>query len=135
ERDPADQMIDQLCRRHFVEPRTEDLRNDTADAVRLDPPIKYPGARFRICDSFGEQVMQLEHLDAALLHFEDEIVMVLLSLVDPEDVIEQKVAAIAGRQPLMRHPGPAHHNRSQFSNFGVNAEFMRHDAESSRWSI
>src|SRR5262249_5997109 len=106
----ADKVVDQFRRRHFVEPRTEDLRNNAADTVRRDPPIQDPGARVGIRDGFGKQVMQLEYLDATLLHLEHEIVVILLGLVHPEDIIEQKVAAIAGREPLMRQSWPTHHN-------------------------
>ena len=34
--------------------------------------------------------MEVQHLDAALLHLQHEVVVILLGLVDPDHVVEQQ---------------------------------------------
>src|SRR6516164_1838779 len=52
--------------------------------------------------------------------------MILLRLLYPDDVIEQQVAAIAGRKPLVRQAGPADHHGLQLADFRMNAKFPLH---------
>ena len=59
----------------------------------------------------GEQIVQLEHLDAALAHLQHEVVVILLRFVHPQHVVEQQIGAIARRQPLVRQARAADHAR------------------------
>ncbi len=61
--------------------------------------------------------MKLEYLDVPLLHLQNEVIVILLRLMHPDDVVEEQLTTIPGRQALMCEPRPAHHHRSQFSDF------------------
>ncbi len=97
-------------------------RQARPDVVRRDAPIEDPAARLLVGDRFGQQVVQFEHLDAALPHLEHEVVVVLLSLVHPEHVVEQQIGAIARRQPLVGQARAADQDRSQRADFTMNTE-------------
>ena len=45
--------------------------------------------------------MEFQNLDAALLHLQDEVVVVLLCFLNPDHIVEEQVMAIAWRQTLM----------------------------------
>ena len=49
--------------------------------------------------------MQVQHLDAALLHLQHEVVMILLRLVHPDHVVEQERMTIGGSETLMGKRG------------------------------
>ena len=53
----------------------------------------------------AEDLIQLEHLHIALLHLQNEVVVVRLRRVHPQHVIEQQLVAVPGRQALMRQAG------------------------------
>ena len=73
-----------------------------------------------------QQLVEIQHLDAALLHLQHEVVVVLLRLVHPDDVVEEQIVAVSWRQPLMRAPGRADHDRPQLAHFRMHAEFPCH---------
>ena len=93
-----------------------------ADGVRRDAPVEDEGARLLVLQRFGQQVVEIEHLDAALLHLQHEVVMVLLRLMDPDHVVEEQVVAVARRQPLMREARAADHDGPQLADFRMDAE-------------
>src|SRR5436190_15624693 len=72
-----------------------------------------------------------EHLDAALLHLQDEVVVILLRFMYPQHVVEEQFRAIAGRQPLMGQPRAADHDAAQRADFAMNTEPL-HDVSSKR---
>jgi hypothetical protein len=82
-------MLGQFRRRHLVQPGADKAGDGTPDGIGRDPPIENPGASYRVVKRLAQQVVQLEHLDVALFHFEHEVVMVLLRLVHPDDIVEQ----------------------------------------------
>ena len=47
----------------------------------------------------------MEDLDPALAHERHEGVVLLLRPVDPDDVVEQQLLGVAGRQPRCSRPG------------------------------
>ena len=61
--------------------------------------------------------MELEHLDATLLHFQREVVVILLRFVNPDDIVKEKIMAVAGGQPLVGQRRPADHDGPQFADF------------------
>ena len=79
---------------------------------------------FGVLQGLGQQVVQLEHLDAALLHLEHEIVVILLCFVDPDHIVEQQIVAIAGRQALMGERWPADHDGPQLADLRMNADLL-----------
>ena len=70
--------------------------------------------------------MQLEHLDAALLHLEHEVEVVLAGLLHPDDVVEQQVVGIAGSKPLVGQARPADHDGAKLADFRMDAELTLH---------
>jgi hypothetical protein len=78
--------------------------------------------------------VQVNNLDPALLHFEYEIVVVLLCFLHPHDVVKEQVMAIAGRQPLMSETGTADHNRPELSDLRMDTKCPFHTAPTwPRW--
>jgi len=80
------------------------------------------GKRFGILDGLRQEVVQIQDLDAALTHLQHEVVVVLLGLVDPDHVVEQQLAAVAGREPLVREAGPADHHGPELADLRVDTE-------------
>ncbi len=115
-------MLGELRRRNLGEPRAHDRGKAWADVVRRDPPIEDPCARLLVGHGLGQQVVQFEHLDAPLPHLEHEVVVVLLSLVHPEHVVEQEIGAISRRQPLVGQARATDQDRSQRADFAMNTE-------------
>src|SRR4029077_8135510 len=70
----ADEMVGQLGGRHCIQPGADCLRDNAPDAVWSYPPIENPSACFGIDDRLSQQLVQLQNLDPALLHFEGEVV-------------------------------------------------------------
>ena len=116
-----------LLRRQLVEPRPHGVRRSQANGIGRDAPVEHELAAVFGFQGFCEQIVQLEHFDTTLLHLQHEVVVVLLRLVHPQHVVEQKILAVAGREPLVREPGPTHHHRAQLANFRVNAECRHAD--------
>ena len=48
----------------------------------------------------AQQVLDVQHLDAALAHPGDELVVLPLRPLDPQDVVEQQLVVVARGQPL-----------------------------------
>ena len=61
------------------------------DVVRRDAAVEHPRARLLVRERLGEQLVQLEHLDVALAHLQDEVVVILLRLLHPQHVVEQQL--------------------------------------------
>ena len=127
DRDAADQEGRQLLRRQFVQPGTDERRVPMPTAFAVIRRSSTNLRASRILERLRQQVVQLEHLDAALLHLQHEVVVILLRLVHPDHVVEQQVVAIAGRQALMGERWPADHHGSQLADLRVNAE-LSHDS-------
>ena len=71
-------------------------RGAEADVVDGDAAVEHPGARLLVLERLGQQLVQVEHLDAALAHLQHEVVVVLLRLLHPEHVVEQQIVALPG---------------------------------------
>ena len=48
----------------------------------------------------GQEGLQQEHFHAVLLHPRDELVVLVLSALHPQNVVEQQVVVVARCQPL-----------------------------------
>ena len=117
-------MLCELGCRQLVEPCAENRRQAGPDVIGRNAPVEDPGTRLLLGERLGQQVVQLQHLDTALPHFQHEVVVVLLGFLHPEDVVEQQIRAVARRQPLMRKPGPADEHGPERSDFAVNSTFL-----------
>ena len=98
-----------------------------ADGVGRHAPVEDEGARLLVVQRFAEELREIEHLDAPFLHLRHEVVMVLARLVNPDDVVEQQIVAVAGGEPLMGAARRADHHRLQLSDLGVDAETASHE--------
>ena len=63
-----------------------------------------------------------EHLDAARPHLGDELVVLVLRPLDPQDVVEQQVVVVRRRQPLEAQVRAVDHDLAQLADLGVDAE-------------
>ena len=125
--DAADEMDGEPHGRHLIQPGAHDLHGGDPDGVGGDAAVEHELPRLRIVERRCQQVVQVQHLDPALLHLQHEVVVVLLRLVHPDDVVEQKVVAVAGSEALVRQRRPANQDGPQLADFRMHADF-RHDA-------
>src|SRR6185503_9099613 len=123
-RNPADQMIRELVGRHFIQPGPERLRCPQADCIGRDPAIEDEAPSLLALQGLPEQLVELQNLDSALLHLHHEIVVVLLRLLHPDHIVEEKVLAIPRRQALMGEAWAADHDGPQLAYLGVDAKLM-----------
>ena len=130
-RNTADQMIGQRGCRHGVEPRSYSHRRHAPDTVGCDPPIEQPAARLGTFQRLTQQFVELQNLDSALPHLEDEVEVILARFMHPKYVVEQQISTIARGQSLMRKSGTTDQHGSQFAYFRMNTELPFH-GESAR---
>ena len=89
----------------------------TPTVVLRDAAVKDELARLGDGHGFGQQLVQVQHLHAAFLHLQDEVVMVLLGLVHPDDIVEQQILAVARGQALVGKARAADHDGAELANF------------------
>jgi len=66
-----------------------------------------------------EQVLVVEHLDAALAHHRDERVVLPLCLMHPQHVVVQQLVLVVRRQPHQAQLRPVHDHLPQPADLGV----------------
>ena len=91
------------------------------DAVGGDLAVEDPLQGLGILHRLLEQVMHLDHFDAAFAHLGHEVEVVALGLGDPDHVIEQQFVAVVGGQAQMGQTRRTDHHLVQFAGFGMNA--------------
>jgi hypothetical protein len=136
---PADQVLRQPPDVQRLQVRPGVVDQPDADLVRDHLPVQQPRPRLRDRHRPGEQVVQLDDLDAAPPQLVDEVRVVPLGVLHPHDVVEQQLGAVGRREPPMRQPGRAHQDLAQPADLGVDAvrgagcvDLARHDAPSGR---
>ena len=70
----------------------------------------------------GEQVLQLEDLDAAVDHLGDEVEVVAAGLLQPDDVVEQQLVAVLRGEPLVGEPRRADQDSAQLAGLRPHAQ-------------
>ena len=83
---------------HAVSSRAKIVVTSSGRSLRSQHPLARPAVRERL----GEQLVEEQHLDAALAHQVDERVELLARAAHPDDVVEQQLVAVRRRQPLVR---------------------------------
>ena len=83
------------------------LRGDQLD----QPPPALVAGRQRL----GQQVAQVEHLDAPLAHAGHELVVLVLGALHPEHVVEQQVVVVRRGQPLEAEFRAVHHHLAELA--------------------
>ena len=88
-----------------------------ADQIVGDLAVQHPVARFGHRHHIGEEILQVQYLDTAVNHLGHEVEVVAAGLLQPDDVVEQQLAGVLGRQPLVRESGRADQHPSQPARF------------------
>ena len=123
EHDAAQQVPRQEGPFKLVEPRPEQLGKGRPDIVVVDAAVEDEGPPFgRGLEHLAEQVLDVIDVDIPVLHPEHEIGVVGARLLHPDHVVEEKVVAVAGRQPRMGERGPRHHHFLELADLGMDAE-------------
>jgi hypothetical protein len=78
-----------LSRFQFVKPGPDQGSILNAEGVVRYPPVEHEFAGNRVIQGLGKKIVEFKDLDAALLHLQCEIVVVLLGFMHPDDVIEE----------------------------------------------
>ena len=77
----ADEELRQPFRRQLGEPRPDLVGESRADQIVGHPAVQQPVPGLGYRHHLGEQVLQLEHLDAAVDHLGDEVEVVAAGLL------------------------------------------------------
>ena len=72
--------------------------------------------------SFGKKVAQVVDLHAPLPHAGHELIVLVLSALHPDDVVEEQVVVIGGGEPLEAQLGAMHDHLAQLAYLGMYAE-------------
>ena len=110
---PADEVGAQLLAGHLVHPAAQALGHAHAHGVPVDAAVEDPGAVLGHVEDVGEQGLELQHLDAALSHEGDEVRVVRAGPLHVEDVVEEELVAVRGREEGVCPSGCADHDGSQ----------------------
>jgi hypothetical protein len=72
-----------------------------AHGVRRDSAVEDELTRILVVESLGKEILEFQDLNTPLLHFEYEVVVVILCFVNPQHIVEKEIAAVPGGEPLM----------------------------------
>ena len=70
----------------------------------------------------AQQVLDVQDLDAALAHPRDELVVLPLRPLDPQDVVEQQLVVVARGQPLEAEVRPMDDDLAELADLRVHTE-------------
>ena len=70
----------------------------------------------------GEQIVDVQHLDAPLAHPRDELVVLPLGPLDPQDVVEQELVVVVRGQPLEAEVRPMDDDLTELADLRVHTE-------------
>ena len=122
DRNAADQVRGKGGLRHLVQPRSQRRCHQLPDSVLGDAAVKYPRARLGCLQCLGQQVVELQHLDATLPHLQHEVVVIFLCLLHPDNVVKQQLVAVPRCKAAMSQTGTADHNCPQRADFRMDPE-------------
>ena len=84
-----DEELTELGRGHLLQPGQQVLSDPHPHGGVIDAPVQDERACLGNIQDIGEQITQLEDIDATLTHELDEEIVVTLSLGDVQDIIEE----------------------------------------------
>ena len=90
-----------------------------ADLVGHDLAVEQPVAGLGDRHRLGEQVVQLDDLDAVGTQLVDEVGVVALGLLHPHDVVEEQPSGVGRGEPPVGQPGAADEHLAQPSHLRV----------------
>ena len=120
-RETADHELRELPRIEALEERPRFIDKPKADLVDRDLAVQDPFLRFRNVERLRQQVVHLDNVDAAFAHLVDEVEMIALGVVHPQDVVEQERVAVRRRQPRVRQARRADHDLVQRADLGMDS--------------
>ena len=94
-RQAADQRFGELAVVQALEVAAQLVDEAEAHLVRHDLVVEDPLLAFGNGHGLGQQVVHLDHFDAAVAHLGDEVEVVALGVLDPQHVVEQQLVAVA----------------------------------------
>src|SRR4029077_13430595 len=90
-----------------------------ANFIGYNHMIEDPFLCCRAVQRFAKQIMLFDNLHTALTHLSDEVEMVALGVLHPQDVVKQELIAIGRCQSSMGQTWRANQDLAEGSNFGV----------------
>lgn len=127
----ADEVPGEGLRVHGVEVRANTISQLHAEVVDRHVTVEHPPAGGVVLERLGEQVGQVQHLDALLPEGVGEDVMLLPRPLHPEHVVEQEAAHVRRCQPLELEAGPVQEHAVQLADFRRHGRGGDHGAISS----
>ena len=97
----ADEELRQPIRRQLAQPRPDLVGEPRTDQIVGDPAVQHPVTGLGHGHHVAEQLLEVEDLHTPVDHLGHEVEVVAAGLLQPDDVVEQQLAAVFGRQPLM----------------------------------
>ena len=111
---PADEDLGEALGHLREQPAAQLVDQRQPDRERRDRALDDVPARvFARGERLGEQLLEVEHLDAAVAQDVGEVVVLALRALDPDDVVEEVLGAVLRRQPLERSTGTVDQHRLQ----------------------
>src|SRR5262249_35133076 len=92
-----------------------------ADLVGRDLLIQQPFFGGRVVERLGQELVLLDHLDAALAHLVDEVLVVAPGDLDPGEFVEQQLILVGRGQALVGQARRADQDLPQLADLGVDA--------------
>ena len=111
--DATNEELRQPIWRQFGQPGPDLVGESRSDQIVGDLAVQHPIPAVGFRHHVGEQILKLEDLDTAVDHLGDEIEVVAAGLLQPDDVVEQKLVAVVRGEPLMGQTGGTDQDSSQ----------------------
>jgi hypothetical protein len=118
-RQSADQKFRQPARLKALEEGAGAVDQSDPNLVGGDLAIEEPALGLRDLEHLGQKVVKLQDLDAAVAHLGDEVEMVTLRVLDPQNVVEQKLVAVARREAAVGQSRSADQDLAELANLGI----------------
>jgi hypothetical protein len=99
-----------------------------ADQVGPQRAVEQLAARLGDVEHLGQQLVQVEHLDAVRAQRLRELVVLLLRAVEPRHAVEQQVVVVARRQPPQLRPRAVQDDRTQPPDLASDTVLVARDA-------
>ena len=121
---PPIRKFGDVTRARRVRPFTSAAREVLADLALLEHLVEQPVLARVDLERLEQQVLGVQHLDAALLEDLHEGGVLDLRLAHPDHVVEQQFPGVIRRQAPMLEPGAVDDDLSQPPDFGIDTERM-----------
>src|SRR5690606_34547982 len=107
----------------LVEEQVHLLRRERPEVTLVERLVEDLAARLGDGDGLLQQLVEVVHRDAAVLHDLDELVMLLLGALHPEDLVEQVARLVLRRQAVHLQPWAVHNHLPELAHLGSHVEW------------